>query len=68
MPHRAQRKAHKPAHFIHGVPNRHLTEEEYRALSPERRKAVRDSGLWDVKSDAEMKGAAEKPATKEGDG
>lgn len=43
----------KAGEFVHGVPARHLSDEEYDALSTEQRAAVRSSGLYDVKTEAE---------------
>lgn len=40
--------------FLIGIPARHLDEDEYAALSAEQRAEVRSSGLYDVKTDAEM--------------
>lgn len=40
--------------FLLGVPARNLDEDEYQALSAEQRADVRNSGLYDVKTDAEM--------------
>lgn len=37
--------------FISGVPARDLSDEEYAALDPDMKKAVRESPLYDVKSD-----------------
>jgi hypothetical protein len=54
MPIRAKRKAARPKEMLFGVPNRDLSEEDYQALDADQRRDVRDSGLWDVKTDAEM--------------
>ena len=51
---RASRKPSNPESFIAGVPNRSLTEEDWDALSPEERKRVEDSGLYTLRSEAEM--------------
>jgi len=63
---RAKRKNIKPDEYHHGVPNRDLEEEEYQALDTEQRKLVRESPLYDTKTDAEMSPAtaasSEKPA------
>lgn len=50
---RATRKAERPDRFWPGIPNRDLTEDEYRALTNEQRRTVRDSGDWDVLTDAQ---------------
>ena len=70
MPHeklRAKRVASRPDEFLNGVPNRDLTEDDYDALDTDQRKAVRESGLYDVRTDAEMKPAAERAAAKGGE-
>lgn len=51
---RATFKPEKQGHFLTGIPAKDLTEDQYRALSNAQRKAIRDSGLWDVLSDREM--------------
>ena len=51
---RAKRKAGRPNELIFGIPNRDLTEEDYQALDADQRRDVPESGLWDVKTDAEM--------------
>lgn len=63
--HKATRKAHRPDEFLYGVPNRHLTHEEYAALDAEAREAIVTSGLWDVRQDRETKAAAATSAGKD---
>lgn len=53
-PIRAKRSTDRPDEFYAGIPNKDLTEEEYQALTVEQRKVVRDSGLWDTKTDNEI--------------
>jgi hypothetical protein len=55
---RAKRKTTRPDEYLNGVPNGDLDEETYQALDVEQRRAVRECGLWDVKTDAEMSGAS----------
>lgn len=43
--------------FYAGIPARNLDEEEYQALDVEQRKLVRESPLYDVKTDAQMGGS-----------
>lgn len=38
--------------YLEGIPARNLSDEEYEALSPEDKKRVRDSDLYDVASPA----------------
>ena len=64
---RAKRKSGRADEFIAGVPNADLQEEEYQALTNEERRMVRESGLWDVKTDAEMRGPAGGAASGGGD-
>lgn len=64
---RAHRKDTRPDEYLTGVPNRSLDEEEYQALTPELRQAVRESGLWDVKTDKEVQEAS-KPTKVESKG
>lgn len=59
---RAKRKASRADEYLQGVPNRDLDEDEYQALDADQRKAVRECGLWDVKTDAEVAGRADKPS------
>lgn len=40
--------------FHAGIPARNLEEEDYQALDAEQRRVVRESPLYDVKTDAEM--------------
>jgi hypothetical protein len=56
---RAKRKNMRPDEYLNGVPNGDLDEETYQALEVDQRKTVRESGLWDVKTDAEMGGTRE---------
>lgn len=66
MPMRARFKGPEDA-FIPGVPARHLSDEEFDALSTEQRAHVRASDLYDVKTEAEMAAkshAAEKEPAK----
>lgn len=57
---RATRSKSRPDEYLEGVPNQDLTDEDYQALSADQRKAVRESGLWHVKSDAELRGSAKR--------
>lgn len=41
-------RADEPAGFIEGVPAHDLSDDEYAALSPELKTAVRSSDLYDV--------------------
>jgi hypothetical protein len=54
QPIRARRVDDRPDDYFNGIPNRDLTEDEYRALDADQRKVVRESGLWEVKTDAEI--------------
>ena len=45
-----------PVEHIGGIPARDLEEEEWQALTNEQRAAVRASSLYDVKTDAAMRG------------
>jgi hypothetical protein len=49
--------------FHAGIPARSLDEEEYQALDTEQRKLVRESPLYDVKTDAQMGGERSEPAS-----
>lgn len=52
----AVRASWKPNHqgtYLHGIPARSLTDEDWDALSPEDRQRVEDSGLYSMRSDAE---------------
>jgi hypothetical protein len=49
--------------FHAGIPARNLEEEDYQALDVEQRKVVRESPLYDVKTDAEMAGRTENTAS-----
>lgn len=60
QPIRAKRVEERPDEHYWGIPNRDLTEDEYRALSNEQRELIRGSGLWDVKTDEQMKPAVER--------
>lgn len=51
-----------PLAFLEGVPARDLDEDDYRALSGAQRAAVRQSALYDVRTDQEMADSAT-PAT-----
>lgn len=42
--------------FLDGIPARHLEEDDWQGLSAEQRKTVRESSLYDVKTDAQMSG------------
>lgn len=44
----------RKGHYLQGIPARDLTEEEYRALSNAQRSYVRNSDLYEVKTDKEM--------------
>lgn len=57
QPIRAKRIANRPDEFFNGIPGGDLTEEQYAALDNEQRATVRNSGLWDVKTDAQMEPA-----------
>jgi hypothetical protein len=59
-PIRAKRTDDRPEQFFYPIPNRDLTEEEYQALDQDQRKLVRESGLWEVKTDAQMKPVVER--------
>jgi hypothetical protein len=50
--------------FVYGVPARNLSEDEYAALTPEQRAEVRASGVYDVKTEAEMAGEPKAEAPK----
>lgn len=43
-----------PATYLNGIPARDLDEDEWQALTTEERDTVRRSGLYDVKTDAEV--------------
>lgn len=60
QPIRAKRVEDRPDEHYWGIPNRDLTEDDYRALSNEERELVRSSGLWTVKTDEQMKPAIER--------
>lgn len=67
MPIRATRKDTRPDEYLGDIPNRSIDEEEYQAYTPEQRQAIRDSGLWTVKTDREMQPTrAVEPTGKEG--
>jgi hypothetical protein len=51
---RATRKPDRTGAYHHGIPNRDLTESEYRAFSNEQRALIRSCGLWEVATDREM--------------
>lgn len=44
--------------YLNGIPARNLDEDEFEALSADDRRRVRASGLYDVRTDAEMHPAA----------
>jgi hypothetical protein len=52
-----------PVEYVQGVPAQHLTNDDYEALSPEQKKALADSGLYEVRTAAEMSGAASSSPT-----
>jgi hypothetical protein len=45
----------RPPYFLEGVPARHLTQEDFDALTDEQKEAVRKSGLYDVRTEEEMR-------------
>lgn len=45
----------QPVEFLEGVPARSLSQEEFDALGPEQQENVRKCGLYDVRTEAEMK-------------
>jgi hypothetical protein len=47
----------KDGGFRHGVPARHLSQADFDALSDEEQQWVQDSGLYEVRSEAEMSGS-----------
>ena len=48
-----------PVGHLTGIPARDLSEDEWQSLNADQRKMVRDSGLYDVKTDAQMSGKGE---------
>lgn len=66
---RAKRTNERPDSYHSGIPNRDLTEGEYRAFTNEQRKLIRDCGLWEVATDKEIAklAKAERSAPKEED-
>jgi hypothetical protein len=57
QPVRATRNSTRPDEFFNGIPGGDITEEQYEALDAEQRATVRTSGLWNVKTDAQMEPA-----------
>jgi hypothetical protein len=55
----------KHGEYHHGIPGRDIDEDEYQALDADQRKLVRESGLYDTRTDAEMSPAPEPPAKKD---
>jgi hypothetical protein len=57
--------------FVTGVPARDLSDEDYKALEPEMKKAVRDSALYDVQTEptrsSSSSGSGGSRAANEGD-
>jgi hypothetical protein len=53
--------------FLEGIPARDLDEDEYQALDADRRKMVRESKLYDTKTDAQMSGAGSRSTSASGD-
>lgn len=49
---------------LYGIPAADIEEADYQALDAEQRKAVRDCGLYDVKTDDEMAGTAKPKVAK----
>lgn len=45
----------RPVYYLENVPAQSLTQEEWDALGPERQEDVRKCGLYDVRTEAEMK-------------
>lgn len=42
--------------YLEGIPGSDLDEDQYQALSAEQRKMVRESDIYDTKTDAQMSG------------
>lgn len=55
-----------PRAYVEGIPARGLDEDEWDALTAEQRKAVRDSGLYEVRTDREMSPRREREQPAEG--
>lgn len=45
----------QPVEFLEGVPARSLTQEEFDALGAEKQEDVRRCGLYDVRTEEQMK-------------
>jgi hypothetical protein len=60
QPIRAQRVDDRPDDHFMGIPNRDLTEEDWRALDADQQRVVADSGLWKVKTDQQMQPAVDR--------
>ncbi len=54
--------------YFGGIPARNLTDEEYDALTTEQKKTVRESDIYDVRSDTESRAAEPKSEAKQDDG
>ncbi len=52
---RAERKETRLGEYLNGIPNRDLDQDEYAGMTSEQRALVAASGLWSVKTDAEMR-------------
>lgn len=47
-----------PKEYLFGIPAKHLTNDEYEALSAEHKEQVRASGLYEVRAERELAPAA----------
>jgi len=65
MTFRAIRKDERLDEHFEGIPNKDLTNEEYEALDTPYRELVRESGLWEYRTEEEYNAAAEKDARAE---